>query len=107
MSEIEFRHGQTRFFDDQRYARGFAKSGDFTLVEEELLIRYGDTMLSLENGELLPENSEEKHFVKVVNNPTKAKTQLERLWIKYVQLSRGYRRSMPLNSHFEIERPTM
>ncbi|WP_428775034.1 DUF413 domain-containing protein [Vibrio sp.] len=97
MSDIEFRPGKKRFYDNTKFPRGFAKSGDFTLAEEELLISYGDTMLALETGELDPENSEEKHFVKVIEHPGKAKTKLERTWLKYTQLARGRKRFHTLN----------
>ena len=97
MSDTEFRHGQKRFYDNTKFPRGFAKSGDFTLAEEEILSLYGDTMLGLENGDLSPENAEEKHFVKVIENPGKAKTKLERVWLKYVQLARGRKRFHTLN----------
>ncbi|MGR5542497.1 DUF413 domain-containing protein, partial [Vibrio campbellii] len=38
MSETHFRYGRKRFYDNTKFPRGFAKSGDFTLAEEELLI---------------------------------------------------------------------
>ena len=44
MSDTLFRHGKKRFFDNEKFPRGFAKSGDFTLAEEEILTLYGDTM---------------------------------------------------------------
>ncbi|ELB2168444.1 DUF413 domain-containing protein [Vibrio parahaemolyticus] len=97
MSDTEFRHGKKRFYDNVKFPRGFAKSGDFTLSEEEILTIYGDTMLGLESGELTPENSEEKHFVKVLENPGKAKTKTERTWLKYTQLARGRKRFHTLN----------
>ncbi|MGF1754095.1 DUF413 domain-containing protein [Vibrio makurazakiensis] len=97
MSETEFRHGKKRFYDAKKFPRGFAKSGDFTLVDEEILTLFGDTMLGLETGELLPENSEEKHFLKVLSYPHKAKTKLERVWLKYIQLARGRKRFHTLN----------
>ncbi|MEZ8385792.1 DUF413 domain-containing protein, partial [Vibrio splendidus] len=50
MSETEFRHGKKRFYDTIKFPRGFAKSGDFTLSEEEILTLFGDTMLALETG---------------------------------------------------------
>lgn len=108
MSETEFRHGKKRFYDNTKFPRGFAKSGDFTLAEEEILTIYGDTMLALEAGDISPENGEEKHFLKVLAHPHKAKTKLERVWLKYTQLARGRRRFHTLNgckrsSVFEIE----
>ncbi|MBA5761336.1 DUF413 domain-containing protein [Vibrio sp. 404] len=103
MSDTEFRHGKKRFYDNTKFPRGFAKSGDFTLAEEEILTIFGDTMLGLENGELSPQNAEEKHFVKVIENPGKAKTKLERVWLKYVQLARGRKRFHTLNGRNKPE----
>ncbi|WP_100751757.1 DUF413 domain-containing protein [Vibrio salilacus] len=97
MSDTQFRHGKKRFYDNTKFPRGFAKSGDFTLGEEEILTLYGDTMLGLESGELAPENAEEKHFVKALSNPGKAKSKLERVWLKYTQLARGRKRFHTLN----------
>ncbi|WP_194436872.1 DUF413 domain-containing protein [Vibrio fluminensis] len=103
MSDTEFRHGKKRFYDNTKFPRGFAKSGDFTLAEEEVLTVYGDTMLGLETGELSPQNAEEKHFVKVIENPGKAKSKLERVWLKYIQLSRGRKRFHTLNGRNKPE----
>ncbi|MHC6529894.1 MULTISPECIES: DUF413 domain-containing protein [unclassified Vibrio] len=97
MSDIEFRQGKKRFYDNAKFPRGFAKSGDFTLAEEEILTFYGDTLLGLETGEIEPENAEEKHFLKVLENPGKAKSKLERTWLKYIQLARGRKRFHTLN----------
>ncbi|EKO3640742.1 DUF413 domain-containing protein [Vibrio metschnikovii] len=97
MSETVFRHGKKRFYDTKKFPRGFAKSGDFTLGEEELLILYGDTMLGLESGELSPENAEEQHFVEVLANQELASSKIERVWMKYVRLSRGRKRFHTLN----------
>ncbi|MDF2155217.1 DUF413 domain-containing protein [Vibrio sp. CAU 1672] len=97
MSDTQFRHGKKRFYDNVKFPRGFAKSGDFTLAEEEILTLYGDTMLGLETGELQPDNAEEKHFVKVLEHPGKAKSKLERTWLKYAQLARGRKRFHTLN----------
>ncbi|CCO46154.1 conserved hypothetical protein [Vibrio nigripulchritudo SOn1] len=91
MSDIEVRVGQKRFFDNKKFPRGFGKSGDFTLVEADLLTTYGETLNSLQHGELEPENSEEKHFLKVLENPGKAKTKLEKVWLKYHKIAYGRR----------------
>ncbi|MGR5406211.1 DUF413 domain-containing protein, partial [Vibrio mediterranei] len=91
MTETQFRHGKKRFYDAVKFPRGFAKSGDFTLLEEDILVTYGETMLALERGDISPENAEEKHFTKVIVNPSKAKSKLEHTWLKYVRLARGRR----------------
>jgi uncharacterized protein YifE (UPF0438 family) len=97
MSDTLFRHGKKRFYDNTKFPRGFAKSGDFTLAEEEILTLYGDTMQGLEMRILEPENAEEKHFIKVIEPPGKAKSTLERVWLKYVLLARGRKRFHTLN----------
>ncbi|PMH40875.1 hypothetical protein BCU68_16015 [Vibrio sp. 10N.286.49.B3] len=102
MSETEFRHGKKRFYDNTKFPRGFAKSGDFTLAEEEILMLYGDTMFALEMHDISPENAEEKHFLKVLNAPHKAKTKLERVWLKYIQLARGRKAFHTLNGRNKI-----
>jgi len=98
MTEIQLRMGEKRFYDDKAFPRGFAKSGNFTILEEELLIYYGDTMVNLESGELKPENSEEKHFLKVLKDPKKANTKLETTWLKYIKLARARKQFHTLNS---------
>ncbi|SEG03196.1 DUF413 domain-containing protein [Vibrio hangzhouensis] len=98
MTETQFRHGKKRFYDAAKFPRGFAKSGDFTLLEEDILVTYGETMLALERGDITPENAEEKHFTKVITNPSKAKSKLEHTWLKYVRLARGRRTFHTLNS---------
>ncbi|MEZ8308993.1 DUF413 domain-containing protein [Vibrio splendidus] len=105
MSETEFRHGKKRFYDTIKFPRGFAKSGDFTLSEEEILTLFGDTMLALETGELTPTNAEERHFIKVLAHPHKAKSKLDRVWLKYIQLARGRRRFHTLNGCKRGEMP--
>lgn len=97
MIETEIRIGEKRFYDNKAFSRGFGKSGDFTLNEDYLLSSYGQTLLALETGEISPINSEEKHFLKVVKNPGKAKTKLERTWLKYIKLSRGRKNFHTLN----------
>ncbi|PJC87092.1 hypothetical protein CSW98_04075 [Vibrio sp. HA2012] len=97
-AEIELRMGEKRFYDNKAFPRGFAKSGNFTIMEEELLIYYGDTMSGLEAGTLQPENKEEEHFVKVLEDHGKAKTKLEKVWLKYVKFARGRKQFHTLNS---------
>ncbi len=99
------RFGKKRFYDHNKFPRGFAKSGDFTLLEEDLLVSYGETLLALENGELTPDNAEEKHFVKVVAHPNKAKSKIEHTWLKYINLARGRRRFHTLNSKGKVQTP--
>ncbi|QFU23997.1 DUF413 domain-containing protein [Shewanella eurypsychrophilus] len=98
MSEESFRFGQKSFTDDINFSRGFRKSGDFTLLEAEVLSLYGETMLSLEAGILEPLTLEENNFVRMLKQPQKAKTKLELVWIKYIKLTREPRRFHSLHS---------
>ncbi|MFA0439030.1 hypothetical protein BCU70_10060 [Vibrio sp. 10N.286.49.C2] len=97
MSDMDFRLGKRPFYDNKKFRRGFAKSGDFTLAEEEILIRYGDTMNQLECGDIAPETDLERHFLLVTCDEKKAETKLEKAWIKYTHLARDRRRFHTLN----------
>ncbi|WP_087026606.1 DUF413 domain-containing protein [Thaumasiovibrio subtropicus] len=97
MEEIQFRMGNRRFYDDKAFPRGFAKSGNFTRQEEELLVAYGGTMSDLESGRIAPENDDEYHFLFVLHDPSKAKSKLEKVWLKYVKLARERKPYYTLN----------
>lgn len=103
MLQTQIRAGLKRFYDDKAFPRGFAKSGNFTIMEEELLINYGDTLYGLEQGNIEPENSEEKHFLKALKDPKKANSKLETTWLKYIKYSRGRKNFYTLSS----KKPTL
>lgn len=94
----EFRFGKKRFYDDQRFKRGFNKSGEFTLLESELLSLYGETMKALDCGEMMPENPEEQHFLLVCSQQLAAESKLEKVWMKYKHLTQSRRAFHTLNS---------
>ncbi|MCZ4292523.1 DUF413 domain-containing protein [Vibrio sinaloensis] len=98
MSFQEIRQGKTHFYDNVHFSRGFSKSGDFTLAEDELLTFYGKTLLGLESGELTPENQAESDFLDVIQGKKEPTTKLERTWMKYIKLARGKKRFHTLNS---------
>lgn len=98
MIESEIRYGERRFFDNKAFPRGFGKSGNFTLAEDDILSVYGQTLLALELGDISPANAEEKHFLKVLRNPGKAKSKIEQTWLKYIKLARGRKEFHTLNS---------
>jgi uncharacterized protein YifE (UPF0438 family) len=105
MVESEIRVGEKRFHDHKAFPRGFGKSGYFTIVEDDILSSYGQTLLALELGDIFPANTEEKHFLKVLRNPGKAKSKIEQTWLKYIKLSRGKKTLHTLNGrgkHQEI-----
>ncbi|WP_413110278.1 DUF413 domain-containing protein [Thaumasiovibrio sp. DFM-14] len=98
MVESDIRVGERRFHDSKAFPRGFGKSGDFTIIEDYILTSYGQTLQALEEGDITPENAEEKHFIKILRNPGKAKSKIEQTWLKYIQLARGRKSFHTLNS---------
>ena len=88
MEHIRFRMGENSFTDEELFPHGFAESGEFTYAEEELLVYWGETMYSLEIGDLTPENIEEELFLKVIENPALAHSCLEKVWLKYRALAK-------------------
>lgn len=103
MSDIQFRQGTKPFYDPIKFPRGFAKSGNFTLAEEQLLLRYGKTMHQLANEEILPENAEEEHFVNSLINPELINSKIEKVWFKYLQLTQSRKRFHTLNGKRQTE----
>jgi uncharacterized protein YifE (UPF0438 family) len=95
---IDFRFGNKRFYDDKRFKRGFSKSGDFTLMESELLSLYGETMRAIDAGEIFPEGEQEKRFLLVCNQQLEPETKLEKVWMKYNALAHKRRSFHTLNS---------
>lgn len=98
MSATDIRQGDTRFYDNVHFYRGFSKSGDFTLAEDEMLTYFGTTLLALESGQLEPESQTESDFVDMTKGNREASTKLERTWMKYVHLARGKKSFYTLNS---------
>ena len=106
MSEESFRRSQKCFIDNINFARGFRKSGDFTLAESELLSLYGHTMLGLESAQLAPQTIEEAHFVQALNQPDQAQTRIELVWLKYIKLTREPKHFHSLNSSHSYKVPS-
>lgn len=52
-----------KFFDNKHFARGFNRSGDFTINEAQILENYGKTMQGLYEGRLTPEDDDEYIFI--------------------------------------------
>jgi uncharacterized protein YifE (UPF0438 family) len=97
MFDVGFRSGKKLFYDNKKFPRGFGKSGEFTLAEEQLLVRFGETMQNLENGELAPTTDAEKQFVAELNSEQVPSSKMAKVWIKYVRLARGRKRFHTLN----------
>ncbi|MCF2947498.1 DUF413 domain-containing protein [Paraglaciecola aquimarina] len=98
MNTFNIRIGSKMYSDPVNFSRGFKKSGDFSIAESDILSIYGQSLLGLEMGELIPETAEEKQFVQVMMGKAQATTTVEKAWAKYVKLSRTKRNFFTLYS---------
>lgn len=103
MISTSIRQGVSKFYDNLKFPRGFAKSGDFTLAEEEILTFYGKTLLGLETGELEANNEEEKRLIKVSHMEIEPESKIEKTWLKYIKLARGRKTLHSLNGRNKPE----
>ncbi|WP_432716607.1 DUF413 domain-containing protein [Haemophilus haemolyticus] len=72
-----------RFFDDKNYPRGFARHGDYTIKESQVLEQYGQAFKALDLGEREPATQEEKNFAAFCRGERAAETFFEKTWNKY------------------------
>lgn len=86
-----------RFFDDKNYPRGFARHGDYTIRESQLLEQYGQACAELESEERKAKSAEEKQFVAVMKGERQAETSLEKAWVKYRTLTSKTKRIYTLS----------
>lgn len=86
-----------RFFDDKNYPRGFSRHGDYTIRESQHLEQFGQACLALEVGERQPATPEEEQFVAVVKGERAAETALEKVWLKYRNLTSKTKRIYTLS----------
>ena len=96
------------FNDFKNYPYGFARSGDFSIRESELLSAHGSLVAALVNGELEPMSAEEQSLIAVARGEKAAETALEKAWSKYqARINRPkvgsmYGRSRYTDDSFEI-----
>jgi len=72
------------FYDDANFPHGFNRSGDFSILESDVLHQYGRAMKALSKEERKPVTSDEKRFVAVCKGERRAESLLERTWLKYL-----------------------
>jgi len=66
---------------------------EFSAGELRLLRTYGTWLEALANGELVPENREQRHFVKAASGIAAPQGAWERLWARYREKTFGVRAS--------------
>ena len=72
-----------RYFDDENYPRGFARHGDYTIKEAQVLEQFGQAFKALDKGERAPVTEEEESFVAFCRGEHPAETFFEKVWGKY------------------------
>ncbi len=60
-----------------------ARSGDFTLLEVNILENYGVVLQALANGSQEPTTDAEQRFVDVCQGKMEAESKIEKAWRKY------------------------
>jgi len=75
-----------KFYDDNHFPYGFHRSGDFTITEADILVRYGYTMNQLMKGEIEPSEPEHKRLLQVIKGQEQVKYIEEAVFLKYIHL---------------------
>lgn len=86
------------FIDRKNFPRGFKKSGDFSIAEADILTQLGTTLLQLTDGDISPSTKDEKRFVEVIQGSVLPETKVEKVWMKYLRLTRSPRKFYTLHS---------
>ncbi|RUO63507.1 DUF413 domain-containing protein [Pseudidiomarina insulisalsae] len=71
------------FNDFKNYPYGFARSGDFSIRESDLLQQHGSLIAALINGEIEPMSAEEQSLLAVARGEKAAESAVEKAWSKY------------------------
>lgn len=78
------------FYGDEHFPYGLNRSGEFTHVQAELLIKHGSAYEAIDNGSRTPVTDEEKRFRAVCRGECPAESPHEKVWQLYLaKISRG------------------
>ena len=75
------------FYDDANFPRGFSRSGNFTLLEAEILENYGNILQALHKKTAQPSNELQTQFVKTSQGEQEPSNSFEKAWLKYLKLT--------------------
>lgn len=96
------------FNDFKNYPYGFARSGDFSIRESDLLSKHGSLISALMAGEIEPESAEEQSLLAVARGEKAAESPVEKAWSKYLsrinrpKVGSMYGRSRYTDDAFEL-----
>ena len=73
----------SKFYADEHFRYGLARSGEFLSSQVTLLENHGHAYQALHNGDRQPTTDEEKHFVEVCKGFAEATTNHEKAWQRF------------------------
>ncbi len=73
----------SKFYPNKHFPYGFARCGDFTNEQAELLERHGRAYEALQSGDREPSNEEEVRFIAVCRGEVDAMSEHEKAWMLY------------------------
>ncbi|RLV57886.1 DUF413 domain-containing protein [Parashewanella curva] len=76
---------KSRFYGEQYFPHGLARSGDFTRQQVTLLEAHGAVYEALHRGTIQPKNEEEQRFVNVCSGEAVAVSPHEKVWMTFVR----------------------
>ncbi|MEM0515497.1 DUF413 domain-containing protein [Pseudoalteromonas sp. YIC-827] len=76
-----------KFYNDEKFPRGFSRSGNFTLLESEILEQHGRLLKALQEKTVEPSNDTQAHFVAATTGLSTPINPIESAWIKYLKLT--------------------
>ncbi len=74
-----------KFYAEEHFPYGLARSGEFTSNQAALLENNGVAYQELHSGNRVPANDEERNFVLVCQGQREAQTSHEIAWMRYCQ----------------------
>lgn len=79
-------YSSSKFSDIKNFPNGIQRCSYFTQMEADVLTRCGDTMIRLYNGDLKPENEDQKRLLDVLHGVQKPLYHIEYVFLKYLDL---------------------
>lgn len=77
---------KTKFSDVKNFPYGILNIRDFTQIETDVLTRCGYKMMQLFDGDIEPENEDQKRFIEVLRGQKKPLYHIEFVFLKYLSL---------------------
>ena len=85
MNTIASFYSQKTFSDRLHFPYGFARSGQLSKKQADLIERHGEAYKNLASGHQQPATAEEQEFVRCCNLLKEAETEHEKVWLFYLK----------------------